>query len=121
MPGSDDLLRCNEAEPRTDKLGANFAEVHRFESRRGFSPRHCAIQQINQSPDIALALGRETFISRFIIGGKRDFRIWHLASFRCDAEFGPPSADCVEKLENRGSPKISQVSHVGDFSRCKAL
>jgi hypothetical protein len=29
--------------------------------------------------------------------------------------------DCVEKLENRGTPKISQMSHVGDFSRCKAL
>jgi hypothetical protein len=30
-------------------------------------------------------------------------------------------ADCVEKLENRGAPKISQVSHLGDLSRCKAL
>jgi hypothetical protein len=29
-------------------------------------------------------------------------------------------ADCVEKLRNRGAPKISQMSHVGDFSRCKA-
>ena len=26
-----------------------------------------------------------------------------------------------EKLENRGAPIISQMPHVGDFSRCKAL
>jgi hypothetical protein len=32
----------------------------------------------------------------------------------------PLCADCVEKLENRGAPKISQMSHVGNFSRCKA-
>jgi hypothetical protein len=25
-----------------------------------------------------------------------------------------------EKLENRGAPIISQMPHVGDFSRCKA-
>jgi len=29
--------------------------------------------------------------------------------------------DCVEKLENRGAPKISQMYRIGDFSRCKAL
>src|SRR6476646_8390281 len=33
----------------------------------------------------------------------------------------PLRSDCVEKLENRGAPKISQMSCVGDFSRCKAL
>jgi hypothetical protein len=33
----------------------------------------------------------------------------------------PLLADCVEKLENRGAPKISQMSRIGDFSRCKAL
>jgi hypothetical protein len=30
-------------------------------------------------------------------------------------------ADCVEKLENRAAPKISQMERIGDFSRCKAL
>jgi hypothetical protein len=30
----------------------------------------------------------------------------------------PLVADTVEKLENRGAPKISRI---GDFSRCKAL
>jgi hypothetical protein len=29
-------------------------------------------------------------------------------------------ADSVEKLENRGAPKISQTSRIGDFSRCEA-
>jgi hypothetical protein len=33
----------------------------------------------------------------------------------------PIRVDSVEKLRNRGAPKISQMSHVGDFSRCKAL
>jgi hypothetical protein len=30
-------------------------------------------------------------------------------------------ADCVEKLENRAAPKISQMQRVDDFSRCNAL
>ena len=30
-------------------------------------------------------------------------------------------ADTVEKVENRGAPKISRISNVGDLSRCKAL
>jgi hypothetical protein len=30
-------------------------------------------------------------------------------------------ADCVEKLENRRAPKISQMLRIGYFSRCKAL
>jgi hypothetical protein len=29
--------------------------------------------------------------------------------------------DCVEKLDNRWAPKISQMLRIGDFSRCKAL
>jgi hypothetical protein len=33
----------------------------------------------------------------------------------------PLRADCVEKLENRGASKISQMSRIGDFSCCKAL
>jgi hypothetical protein len=33
----------------------------------------------------------------------------------------PLWADIVEKLENRRAPKISQMSRIGDFSRCKAL
>jgi hypothetical protein len=33
----------------------------------------------------------------------------------------PLLADCVEKLENRGAPKISQMWRIGDVSRCKAL
>jgi hypothetical protein len=33
----------------------------------------------------------------------------------------PLSADTVEKVENRGAPKISRMSNVGDPSRCKAL
>jgi hypothetical protein len=33
----------------------------------------------------------------------------------------PKCADCVEKLENHGAPKIPQMSRIGDFSRCKAL
>jgi hypothetical protein len=33
----------------------------------------------------------------------------------------PLCADCVEKLENRGAPKISQMWRIGDFCRCKAL
>jgi hypothetical protein len=33
----------------------------------------------------------------------------------------PLLADRVEKLKNRATPKISQMSHAGDFSRCKAL
>ena len=36
-------------------------------------------------------------------------------------DLGPLSADCVEKLENRGAPKISQMQRIGDFSHCKAL
>jgi hypothetical protein len=34
---------------------------------------------------------------------------------------GPFRADCVEKLENCGAPKIPQMSRIGDFSHCKAL
>jgi hypothetical protein len=30
-------------------------------------------------------------------------------------------ADCVEKLENRAAPKISQMQRIDDFSRCNAL
>jgi hypothetical protein len=30
-------------------------------------------------------------------------------------------ADCVEKLENRAAPKISQTQRIDDFSRCNAL
>jgi hypothetical protein len=33
----------------------------------------------------------------------------------------PLLADCVEKLENRGPPKISQMLRIGDFSHCKPL
>jgi hypothetical protein len=33
----------------------------------------------------------------------------------------PVLADCVEKVENRGAPKISRMSNVGDLSRSKAL
>jgi hypothetical protein len=33
----------------------------------------------------------------------------------------PLRADCVEKLKNRGAPKISQMWRIGDFSRGKAL
>jgi hypothetical protein len=29
--------------------------------------------------------------------------------------------DCVEKLENRAAPKISQMQRIDDFSRCNAL
>jgi hypothetical protein len=29
--------------------------------------------------------------------------------------------DCVEKLENRVASKFSQMSHVAEFSHCKAL
>ncbi len=32
----------------------------------------------------------------------------------------PLVADCVEKLETRGASKILQMSHVGEFSHCKA-
>jgi len=28
---------------------------------------------------------------------------------------------CVEKLENRAAPKISQMQRIDDFSRCNAL
>jgi hypothetical protein len=31
------------------------------------------------------------------------------------------AADCVEKLENRAAPKISQMQRIDDFSRCNAL
>jgi hypothetical protein len=34
---------------------------------------------------------------------------------------GPLCADCVEKLENRAAPKISQMQRIDDFSRCNAL
>jgi len=34
---------------------------------------------------------------------------------------GPLLADCVEKLENRAAPKISQMLRIVDFSRCNAL
>jgi hypothetical protein len=54
----------------------------------------------DQSPDAGLLLH---FTNRW------GFGLW------------PLCADCVEKLENRGAPKISQMSHVGNFSRCKAL
>jgi hypothetical protein len=33
----------------------------------------------------------------------------------------PFVADCVEKLENRAAPKISQMQRIDDFSRCNAL
>jgi hypothetical protein len=33
----------------------------------------------------------------------------------------PKLTDTVEKVENRGAPKISRMSNVGDLSRCKAL
>jgi hypothetical protein len=33
----------------------------------------------------------------------------------------PLCADCVEKLENRAAPKISQMLRIVDFSRCNAL
>jgi hypothetical protein len=33
----------------------------------------------------------------------------------------PLLADSVEKLENRGASKISQMSDVGELSYCKAL
>jgi hypothetical protein len=33
----------------------------------------------------------------------------------------PLRADCVEKLENRRAPKISQMSRISDFCRWKAL
>jgi hypothetical protein len=33
----------------------------------------------------------------------------------------PLCADCVEKLENRAAPKISQMQRIDDFSRCNAL
>jgi hypothetical protein len=33
----------------------------------------------------------------------------------------PLRADCVEKLENRAAPKISQMQRIDDFSRCNAL
>jgi hypothetical protein len=33
----------------------------------------------------------------------------------------PRLADIVEKLENRGASKISQMMHVGDFSRRKVF
>jgi hypothetical protein len=33
----------------------------------------------------------------------------------------PLDADCVEKLENRAAPKISQMQRIDDFSRCNAL
>jgi hypothetical protein len=33
----------------------------------------------------------------------------------------PLLADCVEKLENRGTSKISQMMHVGDFSHRKVF
>jgi hypothetical protein len=38
--------------------------------------------------------------------------------FRSDR---PLLADCVEKLENRAAPKISQMQRIDDFSRCNAL
>jgi len=31
----------------------------------------------------------------------------------------PLLADCVEKLENRGASKISQMSHVGDSANAR--
>jgi hypothetical protein len=34
---------------------------------------------------------------------------------------GPLLADCVEKLENRAAPKISQMQCIDDFSRCNVL
>jgi hypothetical protein len=39
------------------------------------------------------------------------------------AALSPMSAlrDCVEKLENRAAPKISQMQRIDDLSRCNAL
>jgi hypothetical protein len=49
------------------------------------------------------------------------FRIWHKADLTIAAGDVRCREDCVEKLENRGAPKISQMWRIGDFSRGKAL
>src|SRR5882757_9862699 len=49
------------------------------------------------------------------------YPLWHLASFRCDAEFGPLSADIVAKVENRTTQKISRKLIFGLLCGCIAL
>jgi hypothetical protein len=47
------------------------------------------------------------------------FTLW--SRHRQPAPACPFGADCVEKLENREAPKISQMQRIDDFSRCNAL
>ena len=75
-------------------------------------PNVSAGPRLNSSPPIVTA------------HSARDNGIGHYVSRWMKSAPEPTSAsgaDCVEKLRNRGAPKISQMSHVGDFCRCKAL
>jgi len=46
---------------------------------------------------------------------------WRSSCFAALSMRSPLLADSVEKLENRGASKISQMSDVGELSYCKAL
>jgi len=56
-----------------------------------------------------MAANQASFSVAFEMGRKQASQEW------------PFLADCVEKLENRAAPKISQMQRIDDFSRCNAL